>query len=227
MQGVHGTPEQFWLPWAPLVQGEKHNQTPIHRAVYRLIERGSSRPMQTTEKRSESLILKLKQLPENVASAKIRYGWLIILAFLLQWMIFIVFSDSSPIIIKKAGLILSYVILLGALSRNLHLWGFRIAALGAAFNFIAILTNGGLMPVSNDAALRADPAFHIANYGTGVFLPRSTAALLPANQTHLAFLSDIISVSWLHSVISVGDVIILIGLLVFILGAVKSCQDKK
>ena len=157
---------------------------------------------------------KLNSMVTNMATIKIRFGWLIVIAVLVQNIPFAFSAPSSFVELKKALLVLSYVLLLWALSRNLQSWGMRILLLGVLLNFLAIAANGGLMPVSPDARLLAGmPALGVS--GLGQVLPEGTGILLPIDQTHLWLLSDIIPVSWAHMVISYGDIIIGIGLLIF------------
>lgn len=158
---------------------------------------------------------KLNSVAANIAAVKIKYGWLIILAVLLQRMPFALSAPSSFVELKKALLVLSYVLLLWALSRNLHLWSMRILALGTILNFAAIVANGGLMPVSPAARLQAGMTV-IGQSGFGKVLPEGTGILLPVDQTNVWFLSDIIPISSVGGVFSPGDILIGIGLLFFL-----------
>ena len=159
---------------------------------------------------------KLNSVAANMADIKIRLGWLIILAVLLQRIPFALSAPSSFVELKKVLLILSYLLLLWALSRNLHLWSMRILALGTVLNFAAIVANGGLMPVSPEARLQAGMTA-LGQSGFGKVLLEGTGVLLPIDETNLWFLSDIIPVSLVGGVFSAGDVLIGVGLLVFVL----------
>jgi len=163
---------------------------------------------------------KLNSVVANMAATKIKFAWLIIVAVLMQRMPFALSAPSSFVELKKALLVLSYVLLLWALSRNFHLWSMRILALGTVLNFAAIVANGGLMPVSPAARLQAGmPA--IEQPGFSKVLPEGTGVLLPLDQTNLWFLSDIIPISLVGGVFSPGDVLIGVGLLVFVVGAMR------
>ncbi len=187
----------------------------------RPIERSYLTTMHGVKQGLYGLTSKLNLIAANTAGLNVRFGWLMILAFLIQWTTFIALSPSSMVELRKAVLILSYIILLAALSCNLHLWSLRLAAVGVALNFAVILANGGLMPVSPESGLQAHSAGATASSSFGDFLPWSTCVLLPADQTQLWFLSDTIPVSWAHMVISPGDVIIGIALLVFMVEAMR------
>jgi len=163
---------------------------------------------------------KLMSVARNIASVKIRLGWLIILAFFLQVMPFALSAPSSFVELKKSLVVLSYMLLLWALSRNFHLWSMRILALGTVLNFAAIAANGGLMPVSPEARLHAGmPA--IGESGFGKVLPEGTGVLLPVDQTNLWFLSDIIPVSFVGGVFSPGDIVIGVGVIIFFVEAAR------
>lgn len=87
--------------------------------------------------------------------------------------------------------------------------------LGVLLNFAAIITNGGLMPVSPEARQLAqmiplDPSQF------GMVLPEGSGVLLPLNQTNLWFLTDIIPASHLGGVYSAGDILITMGFFIFL-----------
>jgi len=163
---------------------------------------------------------KLNSLVAKMASIKVRFGWLIIIAALLRIIPFAVSAPSSLVELKKSLLILAYVLLFLALSRNLRLWSMRLLTLGAVLNFVAIVANGGLMPVSPEAGLQAG-IIAIDQYGLGEPLPGGGSILLLVNQTNLWFLSDIIPISFVRGVFSIGDIIIAIGLLIFFVEAAR------
>ncbi|RLC63688.1 MAG: hypothetical protein DRI01_04740 [Chloroflexi bacterium] len=159
--------------------------------------------------------LELKSVAADLANIKIRFGWLIIIAVLVQSVPFALSAPSSFVELKKTLLVLSYVLLLWALSRNLQSWGMRILLMGTLFNFVAIVANGSLMPVSPEARLWAGkPA--LGESGFGKVLPEGTGILLPIDQTNLWLLTDIIPINTVHAVLSIGDVLIALGLLIFI-----------
>lgn len=179
-------------------------------------QKGAEAEMDKAQKGFFAGASKLNSVAANIADIKIRLGWLIILAVLLQRIPFALSAPSSFVELKKALLVLSYILLLWALSRNLHLWSMRILALGTVLNFAAIVANGGLMPVSPEARLQAGMTA-LGQSGFGKVLPEGTGVLLPIDETNLWFLSDIIPVSLVGGVFSAGDVLIGVGLLVFVL----------
>lgn len=153
-----------------------------------------------------------KQTGEGI-NLKFNYWWLIIVCVLLRLMPFI-FSDTSTLFdLKRTCIILSYILLLFALLRNIHIRGTLIVALGTFLNFLAILVNGGFMPVSPEARYLAGKALFDLSSG-GIVLTGSGGMILPIDQTRLWFFTDIFPISAIHTVISVGDMIIGIGILV-------------
>lgn len=168
---------------------------------------------------------KLKSMAANIANTKIRFGWLIFISVLVQNIPFALSAPSSFVELKKVLLVLSYVLLLWAVSRNLQSWGMRVLLLGILLNFLAIVANSGLMPVSPEARLRAGlPALEISRLGE--VLPEGTGVLLTIGETRLWFLSDIFPVLWAHMVISLGDIIIGIGLLIFAVQSIRGGGKK-
>jgi len=156
---------------------------------------------------------KLNLAISSLADIRVKFGWLIILAVVLQRIPFALSTPSSFVELKKGLLILSYVLLLWALSRNFGFWSMRILALGTVVNFAAIVANGGLMPVSPEARLQAG-MIALGSSSLGMVLPEGTGILLSVDQTNLQFLSDIIPISGV-GVFSPGDVVIGVGLLIF------------
>ena len=90
---------------------------------------------------------------------------------------------------------------------NRRITGVPVVMAGGALNLIAILANGGVMPADPDVAARA--ASHAA---PGEFI-NSTAV----GDARLGFLGDRLATPAslpLHNVYSIGDVVIVIGLLI-------------
>lgn len=158
---------------------------------------------------------KVRALMTSIASTRIRYGWLIILSMALHRVPFLILPPPSLVEVKRLLMILSYALLIYALCRNHHLWSMRVMTLGATLNFAAIVANGGLMPVSPEARLQAGMT-PLGQSEFGNVLPEGTGVLLPADETNLRFLSDIVPVSTVGAVFSVGDVVLILGLLTFV-----------
>ncbi len=156
----------------------------------------------------------------NSPSFNIKFWWLILFAFSLQWVTLLVLPSSSFVEVKRGMVVLSYLLLLAALSRNLHSWGLRLVIIGTMLNFAAIAANGGLMPVSPESRVAAHGVAAIGSYGIGDILPRSETIILPVDQMRLWFLSDVIPVASFHRVVSVGDIVIVGGLFGFFIESI-------
>jgi hypothetical protein len=116
----------------------------------------------------------------------------------------ILFTAPVAASVRPAGPLLyvaSTLVVLAAVFRNLDQPWFRIVALGAALNLVAIISNGGVMPA--DPAALAAAGLHTA---PGIF--SNTA---PSTGGPFWFLGDIwVTPAWLpfRNVLSVGDVLI-------------------
>ena len=122
----------------------------------------------------------------------------------------------------KAGLVLTYLTLFGFIAVNMRLPWLRIIALGVALNFVVIVANGGLMPVSPETLSEIAPEYS-ATVLDGNPVPNSKDILLEKRETALWWLSDIFTLprflsSW-KIAFSAGDVVIIMGLLYLVISA--------
>ena len=137
-------------------------------------------------------------------------------AFAIQYVLAILGHKGSATLVSVGPLlhVISYVILLIVVWYNRHLNGFFIIGLGIFLNFVVILANGGSMPVSVEGAIRA---------GLQDMLPllRSETYVLHSvltEQTRLKFLADVIVLPPPYprpKVLSLGDVVMAVGLFIF------------
>jgi len=129
----------------------------------------------------------------------------------LVWLVLLM--RSLVAVLESRGLpwapwlqVAAYLILLGVLWLNLAAPGMKLFGLGSFLNFLAIAANGGAMPVSPSA---------LAVLGVSK-LPSGTHALL-TQESRLSFFADVIPL-WLPypQVISVGDILMVAGMFLFI-----------
>lgn len=113
--------------------------------------------------------------------------------------------------------VISTLAVMAALLRNLRLPGFAIIAVGAASNLVAVLANGGAMPSAPEAwlALNGVAALPVSHFSNSVLIGPDT--LFP-------FLGDVFV--WprplpLANVFSIGDAIIAVGAVVFLVAAMR------
>jgi len=116
----------------------------------------------------------------------------------------------------------STLLVMAALLRNLALSGVPIIAVGAILNLIPVLANGGAMPSAPEAwlALNGVAALPVSHFSNSVLIGPDT--LFP-------FLGDVFV--WprplpLANVFSMGDAIIAVGAVVFLVGAMRDPERR-
>lgn len=145
-----------------------------------------------------------------------RAGWIFPLLLLIEIGVFI-FQSSYAWIGKYSGVVFMLIYVVGMvflwINRKMNI-GIPILLLGVFLNFIVMALNGGRMPVSLEAATILDPAYAnaIQNglYGKHAVLTDSTL---------LGFLGDVIPITDPYpkdQVISIGDIVMNIGIFIFI-----------
>jgi Family of unknown function (DUF5317) len=149
----------------------------------------------------------------------VRFAWwrLALAGLLVQLLLF---ADPIQERIGAAGpaiYVASTLLVMASLMRNLRLPGLVIVALGAALNLVAVLANGGYMPSSPAAwlELTGTAAVPVAHYSNVVLIGSGT--LFP-------FLGDIFVFPRplpMATAFSIGDVLIAIGAVVFLVAAMR------
>jgi hypothetical protein len=157
--------------------------------------------------------------PIGLASLEFRWGWLVLLGFAVQVVLFWgpvaerVGALGAPIYVLSTGAVVL------ALLRNRMIPGLPVVALGALANLAAIVANGGYMPASR-AALAALGGSAGGGYSNSAVVP--DPALLP--------LTDIFALPRalpFANVFSVGDVLIGIGVALTIALAMRRSQSER
>ncbi len=147
-----------------------------------------------------------------LADVSIRGTYLAFVAIALQLIAFPsdVLPWSTPSSVARVLWLVSYALLIWMLQLNIRLRGTPLVAAGLACNLIAIVANGGLMPVRRAALIAAGRGYHVHNNSIQLGHP------------HLAALIDRWAVpSWIPfaNVYSIGDVLIAVGTVVVIVTA--------
>ena len=147
-----------------------------------------------------------------IGRLEIQWSWLAIGGLAIQLVLFFpgidAFGAATPLLY-----VASTAAVLACVLRNARLPGFPIIALGGGSNLLAIVANGGAMPVSPEAAQAAGHTLPAGHVNTVVL---TDPALQP--------LTDILVVPPplpLANVYSVGDVIIVLGLAVTLIWAIR------
>jgi len=125
------------------------------------------------------------------------------------------FSESWVVAI----VVVSQLLLLTFIVRNASLPGFPLLGLGLAFNFLVILLNGGMMPISPEVVSKLAPGAFLSGIPVGSRYGFSKDIILPRADTSLWILSDVLLLPvWFphRSAISIGDVFISVGIVWFL-----------
>jgi hypothetical protein len=149
------------------------------------------------------------------ADITIRRPWVLFLALLAQVLVIEVVPRANHGALAAVH-VATYVAAGYFVWANRSTPGLWIVALGAASNGLTIAINGGTLPASSSALAAAG-----IHQDAGEFLNSTTLA-----HPHLGFLGDVFAIpdSWpLSNVFSVGDVLIVLGL---VWGAHRICGSR-
>lgn len=150
-----------------------------------------------------------------LAQLKLKWGWIFPLLLIVELAVFMLQNDIKFLgQISGSIYIVVYVLGLLFLFMNRKNTGFTVIFIGVFLNFIVMVMNGGRMPVSVEAAAVLDPGYIEA-------LKESLYAkhTMLTSSTNLGFLGDIIPISDPYprtQIISIGDIIMNIGIFFFI-----------
>ncbi|MFB5762322.1 DUF5317 domain-containing protein [Paenibacillus medicaginis] len=143
-------------------------------------------------------------------------GWIFPLLLLVQLGIFYLQEDSAFLASINGYLFMAvYVAGLVFLWLNRHQPGFLIILIGVFLNFLVMAVNGGRMPVSLTASYVLGP-YYVELLQSGEVISKH---FMMNDSTRLSFLGDIIPLSAPYprtQVISVGDVVMNVGIFLFI-----------
>jgi len=144
----------------------------------------------------------------GLIDVRFRRLWLLGAALVLQFVASEVVASQAPVFARVAY-VASYLLAALFVAGNIDISGMPIVAFGGGLNTVAILANGGVMPVS---------ARTLATSGIvgtpGVFLNSA-----PVAGAKLSFLGDVFAApTWvpLHNVFSLGDLVIVAGVIVVV-----------
>lgn len=163
----------------------------------------------------------------NLANLEIKAWFLFALSFILEILALLIVSRTdgvlSEFIVDNYMIIniLIYFVLLIGLLFNYKEFGLFITFIGSILNFIPMLFNGGRMPVSIDALKKAN----LFDQLSMLLEDRIMTHTLVLDDTKFKILTDIIPVSspdFMAKVISIGDIVIAVGLCILIVNCMKS-----
>lgn len=150
----------------------------------------------------------------RLAEVPFRYGWMAILALALQILtICFPLPRSESLWGPRALLLLgSNALLIAVVVLNRKLPGLPLIGLGLGLNLLAMLANGGFMPVAPEALAQAGLANLALDTAAGAHLRASKDVLLTRENTCLWILSDIFVLPQpVGTVFSLGDIFLALG----------------
>src|SRR5215210_4617225 len=138
----------------------------------------------------------------RLSEVEIRGLWLVVVAFGVQVLLVTVLPAGDETLHRVAH-VFTYFLAGACILMNLDLRFMWVVALGGLFNFVAIATNGGVMPASRSAldAAGLDPSSEFANSDL-------------VRHPHVGFLGDVFAIpaGWPGAnVFSVGDAVMVLG----------------
>ena len=172
-------------------------------------------------------ILRARWLRTRWASPELRYLWLVPVAFLPQFFVFYFpwTRNHIPVALAAFCLVCSQLGLMLFCTLNKHLPGMPILATGLILNFLAIIANGGLMPLETTTAARLVPGDVLVTLQVGARFGMSKDILLTPEAVVFPWLADrFVPPDWFpyQFAFSLGDILVAVG--VFILLAISQEQ---
>lgn len=153
----------------------------------------------------------------SLGKVKINNWWLFLLAFMIEFGT--VFAVSAGIgIAEKYKMflhVLSYIVLFSAIVCNREYPSMWVIFLGSLLNFIVIFLNGGAMPVSLAGLHKAG----LDNYAQLISAGKIATHQPLTQATAFPFLADILVLPESYpfpKVLSIGDIVISIGVFIFV-----------
>lgn len=152
----------------------------------------------------------------NYRAAELRLPSLVLLAFLPQFLFFTIARMGLRVPGAWAPWILvsSQILLLVFAWLNRRQPGFYLLGAGLLLNFLVIVLNGGLMPISPEMVRRIYPGVAESKWQVGSRLGNGKDIVLVVSETKLWFLSDRFSFPGFlpfQVAFSAGDVLIALG----------------
>jgi hypothetical protein len=150
----------------------------------------------------------------------LRHIWLVLLAFLPQWIAFGFPATARQIPQQFAALALvsTQILLVFFIWLNRDQPGVWLLGIGLVLNLAAIIANGGLMPISPETVARLLPEAPPGSWQIGQRLGMDKDIVLQVGQTHLPWLADRFlfpaGFPW-QAAFSLGDILIALGTLRF------------
>ncbi len=132
--------------------------------------------------------------------------------------------------LRAGAFVATHALVLAVVAINYRQAGLKMAGLGAALNLLALLANGGLMPVSPQARVLIGHQAAVNSLDLGAAVVGSKGVVLFPEEAHLWLLTDIFALPPpfpLPAVFSLGDLLVAVGLGYLILHTLRaSCPHE-
>jgi len=155
----------------------------------------------------------------NLADLHLEWGWLAGLALAIQIVAVYWATGARYLYLQRGALVVSGLLLLPVIWRNLHSPGLALIGLGLALNLAVMVANGGFMPITPEAVARIGHRHLIVHLDGLERMSGSKGIVLPREETALWALSDIFIIPPplpLASAFSLGDVLVAVGAFIFL-----------
>lgn len=151
----------------------------------------------------------------KLGGVRIHWAWLVPASLIIQLiLIYQVPHSSGP---ARVLFPLTHFAILAVAWRNREQRGMKVFAVGVALNLLAMVANGGFMPVAPEALAHAGFAESAESVLVHARQPVSKGLVLMKHETALWWLSDIIALRVpIQTIVSIGDVLIAVGVLFFV-----------
>ncbi len=151
----------------------------------------------------------------NLGLVQFRWAWLALLAVGIQ--LLLVRLGQSVMGPARLLFPLTHLAIIFVALANRKLPGMYPLAAGVALNLLVIVANGGFMPIAPQALAQAGMAKSAESVALYTRRRASKGLVLPREETALWWLSDIIALRFpFPTVISVGDILIAVGVFLFV-----------
>ncbi len=172
-----------------------------------------------------SVIRHRSETASQIASISLRSPWLVLLALALQVpLVRAPFGPTQEVTGAQIAFLVSHLLLLTFVLLNRRILGIQIVGIGVLSNLLAILSNGGFMPIAPQTLVRINPGSALDQWTLGFHYGSSKDIILLAHDTALWVLSDILVLPppfpW-PTAFSLGDLLIAAGIIVTLQGPVS------
>lgn len=161
----------------------------------------------------------------RLVSFPLRWGLLAVAAFAIQALFIYQMPVQKGIGVwgwQEVLFVVSHLLLLAVVWANRRLPGVKLIGLGLLLNLTVMVANGGWMPVTPEAVVKAGHTGLVPSLEPGTRVYSSKNIILAAEQTKLRFLSDVFVLSKpfpIPTIFSIGDVFVAAGVFLLIQGA--------